>query len=383
MTSYLRRYNSVTHNVSSIGGYDSRYIVARWRDLWPLTFDLWPLAYFFQVSDSCDLHLRSLAYTPWPLISFPNLCDTRYVLYTKWETLYMKWEICIWYEKCPDHWTLSYIWGRYPTRRGLWCVFQTFVPSHKFWIRNEKSIYDMRNFVYEIKNLYMFEKLCIWFSMMMMSYKGSSIAHYIDRLLLVKHFNLELGYLAASRLAPVAGGEHTCCTLWSAHVVQTASIYILWLNPQVSWSSSAAPSNMMVAWEYLNYTNYLGTVDSGQCCDNSSLSAPHCPTDMCDTMFEHCATTAPQWVDDQAAPIATKHEPCLCVGVSVHVFLSIQKSQLQKLLAPGVIWGQPKTCRSPVFDCFTFTDSSGIFRVFLLIQIPKLCVTHPSNIKAN
>ncbi|KAK3760601.1 hypothetical protein RRG08_022883 [Elysia crispata] len=56
-------------------------------------------------------------------------------------------------------------------------------------------------------------------------------------------------------------------------------------------TAKAAPTpTTMVGLEYINFTNYHGTVASGACCDHPTKFAPHCPPDECDTSFKPCAT---------------------------------------------------------------------------------------------
>ena len=63
--------------------------------------------------------------------------------------------------------------------------------------------------------------------------------------------------------------------------------------------------------------------------------------------------------------ILIKHESCVSVCVSVHVFQSHQKSQLHEILTQGVIWELTSiTGRSPMFQYFIFTYSRANFRVF-------------------
>ncbi|RUS82854.1 hypothetical protein EGW08_009376 [Elysia chlorotica] len=53
---------------------------------------------------------------------------------------------------------------------------------------------------------------------------------------------------------------------------------------------AAAQTNMITGLRYRNFSNPLGSLADGSCCDDPALTAPNCPPDQCDVSFTPCAS---------------------------------------------------------------------------------------------
>ncbi|RUS82853.1 hypothetical protein EGW08_009375 [Elysia chlorotica] len=53
-----------------------------------------------------------------------------------------------------------------------------------------------------------------------------------------------------------------------------------------------AQAKMITGLRYKSFSNPLGSLADGSCCDDPSLTAPNCPSDQCDVSFLPCATYA-------------------------------------------------------------------------------------------